>query len=453
METSRRSFLMGSLGVVALGVAGCSSSGGGAKTSSRAPGAAAAGSGSGSGGAGAGAVKGNITVWDFGTEALAKYEDPLFSAAYPNIHIKHVVQPAPDYNKLLQAALHTANGPDAVILHAGADITNFSPALVDLSSMITQEQRQNLVGWESMSPNGDPSAGIFGLPFQLSGGAFFYNKSLFRKAGLDPEKPPTSVTEFIAACAQLKNKGITPLAAGDAELATAQFYFGELQPATFTIAEANALATGGMKWTDAKPKAVFQTYLDLAKGGNFQKSWRTDSLFKEQVDLFSGGKAAMNFTLNNYMGIYYTALKNDLGIISSLAAQPGGTAHFINVGPGLACCVAKRSKNRDAAFAWCSWKVSRASQERDLAALSSKDDLQNGRLPTDSRVTPAANAYPVVKQAVAQLKAAPKASGTLSNPKTNPKVVTQIQQAFGGVIDGRQSLDKFLSSLDQAQHS
>lgn len=445
METSRRSFLMGSLGAVALGVAGCSSSGGGGNgTTSRAPG---------SGGAAPSGVKGDITVWDFGTEALAKYEDPLFTAAYPGIKINHVVQPAPDYNKLLQAALHTSDGPDAVLLHAGTDVSSFSPALVDLASMITSEQRTNLVGWDGMSPDGDASKGIFGLPFQLSGGNFFYNKRLFSKAGLDPEKPPASIPEFTAACAQLKSKGITPIAAGDKENATAQFYFGEFQPATFTADEAGALATGAMKWVEDKPKAVFQTYLDLARGNNFEKSWRTDSLFKEQVDLFSSGKAAINFTLNNYLGIYYTALKNDVGVITALAAQPGGKVNFINASAGLAWCVAKRSKNRDAAFAWCSWKVSRASQERDLAALSSKDDMQNGRLPTDKRVTPAANAYPAVKQAVAQLKEAPLGTGTLSSPKINAAVVTQIQQAFGGVIDGRQSLHDFLGSLDKAQHS
>ena len=37
---------------------------------------------------------------------------------------------------------------------------------------------------------------LYGVPLYADVSALFYNKDLFRKAGLDPEKPPTSLAEI-----------------------------------------------------------------------------------------------------------------------------------------------------------------------------------------------------------------------------------------------------------------
>ena len=37
---------------------------------------------------------------------------------------------------------------------------------------------------------------IYGVPLYADVSALFWNKDLFRKAGLDPEKPPTSLAEI-----------------------------------------------------------------------------------------------------------------------------------------------------------------------------------------------------------------------------------------------------------------
>jgi multiple sugar transport system substrate-binding protein len=51
---------------------------------------------------------------------------------------------------------------------------------------------------------------IYGIPDQVNGLCLFYNKDLFRKAGLDPEKPPESWEEFVAYGKKItdKEKGI-----------------------------------------------------------------------------------------------------------------------------------------------------------------------------------------------------------------------------------------------------
>src|SRR5882762_6136294 len=140
MVATRREFLIGAMGAGALGLAACSSSGSGKST---APSSAAS--------VGTTKLSGSITVWDFLDEATSKSEDPLFTAAYPNITVKRVHQPAANFNQLLQAALSSRTAPDALILSAGGPITQFSSGLEKLDDRLTSDQKDNLAFGPVMS--------------------------------------------------------------------------------------------------------------------------------------------------------------------------------------------------------------------------------------------------------------------------------------------------------------
>src|SRR5882724_1822119 len=127
MVATRREFLIGAMGAGALGLVACSSSGSGSGKSSAASTAAST---------DAAKLSGSITVWDFLDEATSKSEDPLFTAAYPNITVKRVHQPAANFNQLLQAALSSRTAPDALILSAGGPITQFSSGLEKLDDRL-----------------------------------------------------------------------------------------------------------------------------------------------------------------------------------------------------------------------------------------------------------------------------------------------------------------------------
>ena len=55
---------------------------------------------------------------------------------------------------------------------------------------------------------------LHSIPYQPSIFGFFYNKTLFDKAGI--KEVPTTWDELDAACAKLKDAGITPITADDA---------------------------------------------------------------------------------------------------------------------------------------------------------------------------------------------------------------------------------------------
>lgn len=60
--------------------------------------------------------------------------------------------------------------------------------------------------------------GIYGVPIDVMNIQMIYNKNLFKKAGLDPEKPPVTWDEFVAACEKLNAAGIQGLVSGWGEV-------------------------------------------------------------------------------------------------------------------------------------------------------------------------------------------------------------------------------------------
>ena len=68
----------------------------------------------------------------------------------------------------------------------------------------------------------------YGVPFDWGAVGMFYNKALFKQAGLDPEKPPTTWTELLDAVKALKAAGITPIAIGEKDKWPGHFWYGYL---------------------------------------------------------------------------------------------------------------------------------------------------------------------------------------------------------------------------------
>ncbi|HEY8979968.1 MAG TPA: extracellular solute-binding protein [Streptomyces sp.] len=67
---------------------------------------------------------------------------------------------------------------------------------------------------------------LYGIPFDIGMVGFWYNKALFKKAGI--AAPPTTWTGFLDAVRKLKAAGITPLALAGKEAWTGMFYWAYL---------------------------------------------------------------------------------------------------------------------------------------------------------------------------------------------------------------------------------
>jgi raffinose/stachyose/melibiose transport system substrate-binding protein len=65
----------------------------------------------------------------------------------------------------------------------------------------------------------------YGVPWTWGAVGLFYNKALFEQAGLDPEAPPATWDEFLAAVQTLQDAGIVPISLGEGDRWPGHFWW------------------------------------------------------------------------------------------------------------------------------------------------------------------------------------------------------------------------------------
>ena len=132
------------------------------------------------------------------------------------------------------------------------------------------------------------------IPYQPSIFGFFYNKTLFDKAGV--EGVPTTWEEMDAACAKLKEAGITPITADDAYMTSfigmhLARYNGQDGVKSLVTGEASNNVT--VTWDDPKVLAAAESFADFADKGYFSKNIATNKYPAGQNQEFAPGEAAI----------------------------------------------------------------------------------------------------------------------------------------------------------------
>ncbi|NEC73006.1 extracellular solute-binding protein, partial [Streptomyces rochei] len=177
MPTSRRTLAVAAVAALLLPLSACGSGGGGGGSTDA-----------------SGKVEGNITfqTWNLRANFKDYFEGLIaeFEKKYPGTDVKWVDQPGEGYADKISADAAGGTLPDVV---------NVSPDLVaplaeaglalDLDKAAGQYAKEYLDGaWASHRIPG--TEGTYAFPWYLNTGPLFYNKTLFEKAGLDPEQPP-----------------------------------------------------------------------------------------------------------------------------------------------------------------------------------------------------------------------------------------------------------------------
>ena len=243
-----------------------------------------------------------ITIWDFkssdaasGVQAAMQAVDKLIMEKNPDIKIDHVAQPHDNYYQILRAAVMSGEGPDVVMFHGGNSTYEFDEFTLELDDYI-QPWRDEIseFSWAFCSEGGDGSKPVHMVPITTQGIGIYYNKELFKQAGLDPDVAPTDIDAFLKACEQLKAAGIVPITAGaQGEPYTIDFLFRTL------IANIYGPETPGLKaGTESfKDNAGFARAVELVKElvekEYLDPNQSSIPYFMDAANMFAAGKGAM----------------------------------------------------------------------------------------------------------------------------------------------------------------
>ncbi|MFJ8726534.1 extracellular solute-binding protein [Streptomyces sp. NPDC093269] len=244
-------------------------------------------------GAAANDSRGPITIWYSNNAqevAWGKSMVAAWNAAHPKEKVSAQEIPAgKSSEEVIGAAITAGNAPCLVLNTAPAAVPGFQKqgGLVALDDFPDGKQYlQSRVG-DQLAQYASPDGKFYQLPWKSNPVMIFYNKELFKKAGLDPEHPKlTSYQDFLDTSRKLVHSGVAKAAIWPAP--TSEFY-----QSWFDFYPLFAAGTGKQLVEDGK--AQFASPEGI-KSAEMWKTMYSEGLAPKETfngDAFAEGKAAM----------------------------------------------------------------------------------------------------------------------------------------------------------------
>ena len=136
-----------------------------------------------------------------------------FNAEHPDIKVTAVYTGSyDDTNLKTRAAIKAGRPPAAVIMSANfvreyvinEEVDPFDP-LIEKEGKTPAAYMDEF--WPALKPNAVIAGRVYGIPFQNSTPLLYYNTDAFKDAGLDPDHPPATWAEWVAAATALTKDG------------------------------------------------------------------------------------------------------------------------------------------------------------------------------------------------------------------------------------------------------
>ncbi|MGG1552239.1 ABC transporter substrate-binding protein [Paenibacillus ferrarius] len=153
-----------------------------------------------------------VIWWHSMSGELGKAIDKLvadFNASHKDVQVEAVFQGTYDesLNKM-KASMDTKNGPSLIqVYEIGSRFMIDSKAITPMQTFIDADKydvsqlEENILNYYRVDNK------LYSMPFNTSNPILYYNKDMFKAAGLDPEKPPTTYDEVAKAAQALSKDG------------------------------------------------------------------------------------------------------------------------------------------------------------------------------------------------------------------------------------------------------
>ena len=272
-----------------------------------------------------------IQYWQYVFDARIKAMDQLianFEKANPDITVTQTTFPYADYQTKVAAAITAGEGPDVVQFYYGW-LNNFKGGqliqpLPQDAFPHAQIEKDFFPIISAMKQDGE----YWGLPTAVRSLALFYNKNIFKDAGLDPAKPPATLDELVdAAKKTVKVDGAGNITSeGLAVDMTGQDHqwWREVLVRQF----------GGVPYNDDYTKVTYNDDHGLAA-----LKWYTDlttiakvgkpGFMDEAQAAFKGGRAAMEIDGSFRLGSFGQIKDFDWGV-AELPAKDGVQSNYVS---------------------------------------------------------------------------------------------------------------------------
>ena len=254
-----------------------------------------------------------LTVWWWGEQeakgakGFLDQSVRMYEKLHPEITFKTVLQTTDGLYPAFETAAKAGRGPDIQYLWGG--INTLAEAwpnyLAPVSDYIPAAELKHYLNSAEDTFNGK----VWSMPWYVQPSfPLLYNKDLFRKAGLNPDRPPTTWTAFMAACAALKKLGVTPIAGGLQDGFFGGWLFALLGNQNLdTASQIQAAAIGKASIADPRFSEWWQRLAEMRDKGYWNKDIDSQQLYQAQ-QLWVQGKAAMTYTAGSDIRKFVLAL-------------------------------------------------------------------------------------------------------------------------------------------------
>lgn len=228
-------------------------------------------------------------------------EDVLaeFQAKYPDITIQdESTNDSNSFTNQFKTDIASGNVADIIqwpgisIMKEYADTGVF----MDLTELInkTPDIKENVDSTllEMMDLSAVGTKGTYALPVTNQMEVFYYNKELFKEAGI--EKTPETWEEFYQVCDKLKDMGVTPWVVGASNAWRVVHIQTGILYKMCGVEKAKELGARKAKWTDADVTATIEFIQNLANRGIFGSDYMGLDYETEKA-MFASGQTAMSF--------------------------------------------------------------------------------------------------------------------------------------------------------------
>ncbi|BBF44694.1 sugar ABC transporter sugar-binding protein [Lachnospiraceae bacterium KM106-2] len=213
-----------------------------------------------------------------------------FNKADNGYHCNVVTTNLEEYDTKLNALIAAGQAPDVWICNPGPNMKQYVDAgvVMDLTDILNKDTKWKNSFSEGMFSNLTYDNKIMAIPTNFAAACVFYNKDIFKKAGVEI---PKTWDDFIAACKKIKAAGYSPISISAGTSWCLSMVAGYLCDREGGPDNLEGINNGTAKWTDKSFVEAAKKLKDLS--AYFQPTYVGDSNDQATANFYKGNAAML----------------------------------------------------------------------------------------------------------------------------------------------------------------